>query len=133
MLCLPRSVLRVQCWSKVSHFSVTFPKSDAQLHYKLSTISKVYPLLQGIVLYICSMVYSASLYFSSTLFCLDVVPVVQSTVSDSTEIGGHLNAGKKPFFIKFVHNSYPGNTTTVKKRISNVSERLVFSLKCRGF
>ncbi len=28
---------------------------------------------------------------------------------------------------------YPGNTTTVKKRISNVSERLVFSLKYRVF
>ena len=28
---------------------------------------------------------------------------------------------------------YPGNTTTVKKHISNVSERLVFNLKCRVF
>ena len=26
---------------------------------------------------------------------------------------------------------YPGNTTTINKRISNVSERLVFRLKCR--
>ncbi len=30
-------------------------------------------------------------------------------------------------------SKFPGNTTTVKKRISNVSERLDFSLKCRIF
>ena len=29
--------------------------------------------------------------------------------------------------------NHPGNTATVKKRISNVSDRLLFSLKCRGF
>ncbi len=36
--------------------------------------------------------------------------------------------------LKYPHEiPYPGNTTTVKKRIFNVSERLVFSLKCRVY